>query len=598
MIARPVTLSDFGSFHESLELDSAAPVGTYRVRVYQPGKSDFAGEFEVGAYQLQPIDLAFDLKKTVFFRGDKVEGDLIARYQYGAPVASRPIEVNLPDGRILHGTTDATGKYHFEFPTEGFSEEQGLVLTARLPQDNVAAGARVMLAIRGFGISLSTARPVYLDGESFPLQVVTADPLGEPTGQTLSATLVKLVTTQGRVTEREIERKPLTTDAKTGHGSLTFRVNDTQGGRYMVRVAGTDRFSNPIVADHVLTISGQKDETKLRLLADRQQFKVGEEASVNLHSRGRAGTALLAWEADRILSYKIVTLKEGDNTVTWAIDSPQFPNFTLTSTRMWHNECDQARLDIQVERDLRVTVNPIKPTVGPGEPVEVEVSTVDQLGRPVAAELSIAMVDQSLLRLFHDRLPAIGPFFYNQTRTGAFATETTNTFRYAPATVPVSQAVVDEAERAAAVAANDVDRKAVMNQAANGMGRGWGYVARADFERADAELKRDSSSEVERGAVDPQVLAEATQQRERASMELPCRHSARRFQSRFADAYDEAAPAAGVQNNQSNARAGRAHVWPGHRQDGRHGRRRRSRGREIGSPESRRGRGGLRRSGP
>ena len=198
------------------------------------------------------------------------------------------------------------------------------------------------------------------------------------------------------MTEREIERKPLATDAKTGRGSLTFRVDDTQGGRYIVRVAGTDRFGNPIVADRVLTISGKKDETKLRLLADRQRFKVGEEASVNLHSRDRAGTALLTWEADRILSYKIVTLKEGDNTVAWAIDGPQFPNFTLTSTRMWRNECDQARLDIQVERDLRVTVAPAKPTVGPGEPVELEVThrrparpagrgrAIDRDGRPVA----------------------------------------------------------------------------------------------------------------------------------------------------------------------------------------------------------------------
>ncbi len=270
---------------------------------------------------------------------------------------------------------------------------------------------------------------------------------------------------QGRVTEREIERKPLADRPKTGRGSLAFRVDDTQGGRYIVRVAGTDRFGNPIVADRVLTISGKKDETKLRLLADRQRFKVGEEASVNLHSRDRAGTALLTWEADRILDYKIVTLKEGDNPVAWAIDGPQFPNFTLTSTRMWRNECDQAKLDIQVERDLRVTVAPAKPVVGPGEPVELEVTTVDQLGRPVAAELSIAMVDQSLLRLFDDTLPAIGPFFYNQTRTGAFATEATNTFRYAPATVPVSQAVVDEAERLAAVAANEADRKDVMNRA-------------------------------------------------------------------------------------------------------------------------------------
>ena len=80
-----------------------------------------------------------------------------------------------------------------------------------------------------------------------------------------------------------------------------------------MRVAGTDRFGNPIVADRPLLISGKKDETKLRLLADRQRYKVGEEASVNLHSRDRAGTALLTWEADRILTYKIVSLNEGNN---------------------------------------------------------------------------------------------------------------------------------------------------------------------------------------------------------------------------------------------------------------------------------------------
>ncbi len=34
---------------------------------------------------------------------------------------------------------------------------------------------------------------------------------------------------------------------------------------------------------------------------------------------------------------------------------------------MWENQLDEARLDIQVERDLRVTVTPAKPVVGPGE---------------------------------------------------------------------------------------------------------------------------------------------------------------------------------------------------------------------------------------
>ena len=405
------------------------------------------------------------MKQSVVYRGDTVQADAIARYQYGTPLASRPIEVALPDGRTLHGTTDAAGKYHVEFATEGFAEEQMLQLTARLPQDNVSVRTAVRLAVRGFEISLSTTRDVYLDGESFPLRVITTDALGNPIGESLSATLVKQVTSEGKVTERDLTRKPLVTDPKTGRGSVALRADDPQGGQYLLRVAGTDRFGTAIVADRAIFISGKKDETKLRLLADRQRYKVGEEASVRLHSRDRAGTALFTWEADRILSYRLVTLKEGDNAISWAIDGAQFPNFTLTSTRMWQNECDQARLDIQVDRDLRVTVTPARPIVGPGEPIELDVRAVDQLGRPASAELSIAMVDQSLLRLFRDPLPEIGPFFYNQTRTGAFGTEATNTFRYEPSTVAVSQAVVDEADRMAAVGANAIGLAGVLQEA-------------------------------------------------------------------------------------------------------------------------------------
>ena len=56
---------------------------------------------------------------------------------------------------------------------------------AQLPQDNVAAAARVLLAIRAFSISLRTTRDVYLDGESFRLDVTTDDAQGRPTGAAL-----------------------------------------------------------------------------------------------------------------------------------------------------------------------------------------------------------------------------------------------------------------------------------------------------------------------------------------------------------------------------------------------------------------------------
>jgi tetratricopeptide (TPR) repeat protein len=465
IVARTVSLSAFGTFSERVPLDEGAPIGTYRVRLYQPGKSEFAGQFEVQSYQLQPIDLTFDLKKTVYYRGETIAADIVARYQYGAPAAGRPIAVGLPDGRTLQGTTDAEGKYHVELATEGFAEQQALRLVARLPQDNVAAAAIVLLAVHGFGIDVATTRDVYLDGESFALGVTTRDAQGTAIGQALSVSALKQVTQAGRTTEREVWRKPLATDAKTGQASIPVVIDDADGGHYVIRVAGTDRFGNPVVAARDLTISGKKDETKLRLLADRLAYKVGEEASVVLHSRGRPGTALVTWEADRILTYKLVRVEPGANPVAWAIDGAQFPNFTLAAVRMAESTFDEARLDLRVERDLRVTVTPAKPTVQPGEPFDVEITTVDQLGRPVSAEIALALVDRSLLRIYGDHLPPIGGFFYDQTRTGAFSTTATNTFTYAPGTTPVAEAVVEEDEKAVAQAANAVDRERLREEA-------------------------------------------------------------------------------------------------------------------------------------
>lgn len=451
--ARDVKLSEFGTFHESVPIDSAAPVGAYQVRVFQPGKSEFAGGFQVQSYQLQPIDVSVDLPRTVYYRGETVEADVVARYQYGAPASGRPVEVALPDGRTLRGRTDAAGKFHVAFPTDDFAESQQLGIVASLTEDGVGTIAAIAVAVEGFSIGVATDRDVYLDGETFAVRATTTDALGAPVAQDLSAALIKIVDDHGRAVEREVAKKALKTDAQ-GRGSVAFQADDDRGGRFVVRLAGTDRFGNAIVADRSLYVSGKEDETTLRIIADRTSFKVGEPAKVNLHSRGRSGPALLTWDADRILSYKIVTLKEGDNELAWDVDGAQFPNFTLTATRMWRDRLDDARLDLAVERDLRVTVTPTKPQFGPGEAVEVDVTTVDQLGRPVAAELSLAVVDMSLLKRFGDPLPNIGRFFYDQKRTGAFAVSSTNTFRYAPATTAVSQAVVEDAERQAAAVAN------------------------------------------------------------------------------------------------------------------------------------------------
>ncbi len=470
LLARGVTLSPFGTFNQAVRLDESSPVGSYRVRLFRPGGSDFSGNFEVQAYKLEKLGLDFDLPRSVYFRGEPVRGAVVARYQYGSPAAGRAIEVALPDGRTVRGLTDPAGRFAFEFPTDGFAEEQGLSVIARLPADDVQANALLFVAVRGFGIKLATPRPVYLDGETFRLSLTTADPLGKPTGRDLQVSVVENVERDGRLTEREVSKATVTTDKATGTASLPLKIDSEGGNRFTIRATGLDQFGNPVVAERWVTVSGKDDGQRLRIFTDRSTFSVGESASVRVHARSKAGQALLTWEADRVLRYRIVPLAEGENPLTWDVDGAQFPNFTLTASKMIEGRFDEARLDVRVERDLRVTLKPSKEAVGPGEEVAVEVTTVDQLGKPVAAEVALALVDRSLLRQFEDRSPPIGPFFHGQTRTGSFVTRSTNTFRDEPPTRPVASAVVEEQERLLAQAANEASKDKVRDAAKSQVG--------------------------------------------------------------------------------------------------------------------------------
>ena len=216
IVARDVVLSPFGTFHAELPLDAAAPVGTYRVRVYQPRRSEFASTFEVQAYRLAKAELTVELPRPVFFRGERIEGDVVARYPDGTPLAGRPVAVQLPDGRTLRGTTDAAGRFPFILETEGFAEEQALRVVAQLPEDGVEAAAIAALAVHGFRIDATTARDVYLSGEPFPLQVVTRDATGEPTGQELTVTVVKRIATRPvAVTDDEPPPTPLSENERS-----------------------------------------------------------------------------------------------------------------------------------------------------------------------------------------------------------------------------------------------------------------------------------------------------------------------------------------------------------------------------------------------
>jgi len=441
-------LSRYGTLAGELELPGLAAVGDYTIRCQAPNGPVHAGGFRVEEYRLKKVELELDPERDVVYRGEEVAVEVRAAYYYGEPLSDSPLRYVLPDGTQGETRTGADGRARFTFGTRDFVDEGALGFSATLTEEQVSESGSVYMATRGFAASLELARSVVLAGEPFEVRARATAPTGEALATALTLDVLRRESDRrGRWAEVRVERIELETDAESGSASRSLAID--AGGSYVLRVAGIDRFDNPITAEAGLFVSGEEDEVQLRLLIDRQSFEVGESASLGLVSRAGAGLALVTFEAETVLGYRLVQLAEGSSSLDFTLGHEHFPNVVVAVARMDGNRFHSASVELAVSRRLVVDLRPAREVYAPGEKASVELTVTDQLGAPVEAELSLAVVDAALLELHPDRTPDLREFFERGTRRdAALATQASCTFRYDGVTRPIAQEILDERERA------------------------------------------------------------------------------------------------------------------------------------------------------
>jgi len=462
LLSRPVTLGEFGAFAEAFTLDEQAPAGAYRLRVYQHGKSSFTGEFRVHAYSLRPVNLEIEVPRWVVYRGERIDGAIVATYHYGEPVAGAKVEYWLPDGRHLTGETDAKGRLAFSLDTREFSEDQSITLNARLPEEDVGAARNLYVAVLGLRLSVATQRDVYLAGEQFHVGITAKDPMGKPVATDATLRVLRRVEAEGRWGEVEAEKHALKTD-KGGNAGVALALG--KGGIHILRLSAVDQFGHTVTTDRQVRISDQDDPTKLLLLTERGGFDVGEMGEVNLYSRLPEALALVTFEGDAIISYRLMPIRPGANPVKIAVGEEHFPNFGLSVAVMQGNQFYTAVRAFSVRQHLVVALKPSKEKFAPGEPVTVDITAEDSLGKPVRAELSLAVVDHALLAQFPDPAPDLAGYFAAGRREARMRTDTSCTFTYAARTMPAVTDVLAEQERLARLEEAKRRRDEVLAQA-------------------------------------------------------------------------------------------------------------------------------------
>ncbi len=452
MEKKRVKAGEFGTVWGVFTLPGNAPLGSWKAVVRQavPGGTSFVRFFQVDRFHVPQVRVTVVPKNSVIMRGEPLEGTVRLEWFYGEPLADEPVEVRVrvPGGTFLaRGRTDSAGRFSYRFDTRDLPGERDLLVEAFAPGRMASGRAFVLVASVAMETSVSLVRDVYVQGEKVEARVKAVDRLGKPLATDLVVTLYRKVEGPGgNLSEVEEDEKKAVTGGETGTALVTFAP--AEGGRYVIRVSGKDRFGNPVSGQAGFFVSGEKDKVKLRLLTDRERWRAGEKARVRVVNRAGRHLALFTTEAEDVEGWWVRVVPGGESSFDFTFDRKHAPNIRLAVCMPVENRLYQASRYFQVDPALRVEIRPGSSRGIPGGKMPLTVKVTDPSGRPLPAELGITVVDEAVLALFPWAGKKIEEFFYGTPRPLCVQTASSCTFSYRGKTRKVPQELLREEEMA------------------------------------------------------------------------------------------------------------------------------------------------------
>lgn len=330
------------------------------------------------------------------------------------------------------GRTDAQGRFAFGVPADVSADKQSQTFTLEATvtdqnQQTVSAIAEVTVHKGQFYIGLRPASWIAYAGSPTQIDLVTVDQKAEPVPNTplrISVYLRKWRTVRERDSEGDLiyrseyedtleQTISASTDAEA-KGSVT--ITPGQAGQYYIVAEGSDAAGNTVRSSAFLWVSSSSfaswfigNGDVIQLVADRNEYHPGETARILVASPFDGSRGLVTLERGRLLDYSLRDFPTNSEVLQVPITSDHIPNVfvgvVLFKPPTPDNPSPQVKfglVELKVstdEKELRISIKPDRARLGPSESVTYTIETTDSKGQGVPAELSLSLVDLSVLSL-------------------------------------------------------------------------------------------------------------------------------------------------------------------------------------------------------
>jgi uncharacterized protein YfaS (alpha-2-macroglobulin family) len=467
--------SAFGSLADSFVINPEAGLGSYQV-VASIGGEEYRNEIQVEEYRKPEYGVNVKLDRNAYINGDTITATIRANYFFGGAVAGAQVKWTLYAndyyfywrggdfdfggvaeqrywgyGREVssdEATLNANGELVIKLPANIAQEERSQVYTleatvtdaANQPQSAISTA----LIHRGsFYVGMRPTNYVAERGKESRFEIQTVDTNGQTQPRVALSYAINLINwdcrqrndDKGRRVwkcdeiKTEIQRGDLTTDA---NGKYQLAFVPPRGGSYRVDAQGKDARGNRVlgqtwlwVSDRAQSVSWRYDNNdRIDLVLDKKQYTIGDTAKVLIQSPYAKATALVTLERGKIISHRTVALESNSATIDVPITDSTFPNVYVGVVLIPQGGFPDGIPGFKIglenikvvsnAKNLNVSVAPAKSEYAPRDKAAYTIKTTDANGKGVSAEVSLSVVDKSVLALAQNFGADIVEAFYGK----------------------------------------------------------------------------------------------------------------------------------------------------------------------------------------
>jgi hypothetical protein len=423
-------------------------------------------KFRVDEYRKPEYKVDVTFKRSPVLQGDTVDATVLAKYYFGSPVVDAEVKYTVhrrphwyswrswdfyydwyvdeeeegiyaakrgrawwgPGEQVMQGAgkTDKDGKLPVVFPAQKWEHDAVYTVVAQVTDlsRRTVDGSGTCKATRAeFGLAMSLNKYVYKPGDKINVRVraAKADDTVVP-DQKIVVKAYDRRWANGKHEDSFLFEAESRTD-RTGVADFNLS-SDREGGYLWITAEAKDGKGNDVTAGHYAWLCGNNwggDTVNLNgidLVPDKKTYTLGDTAQLLVTSQFKNVTLLLTVEGKEIHRHEVIQVKGHTKMVELKIDDPVFaPNVFVGLIAIKENQVVQRQKMLIVNpshKFVKVEVTPDKAQYRPRQKAVYEVKTTGADGKPVAAEVAVGIVDDSIYALQDEYAPDIRKHFIHR----------------------------------------------------------------------------------------------------------------------------------------------------------------------------------------